>query len=85
MPFDNTIRKARGKSTDREQGCRNEKYLTHGKTRGSPATLTYEAQGGLNVAMAACRAFAHGQRSVTATMTIESIGRAALPAGLPAP
>ncbi len=51
MPFDNTIRKARGKSTDREQGCRNEKYLTHGKTRGSPATLTYEAQGGLNVAM----------------------------------
>jgi hypothetical protein len=36
MPFDSAIRKARGKSTNCKQGCRKEKYLAHGKTRGLP-------------------------------------------------
>ena len=48
MTFDGAICKARGKSTDRKQGCRKEKYLAHGKTRGLPANLTHQVQGGLN-------------------------------------
>jgi hypothetical protein len=36
MLFDSAICKARGKSTNRKQGCRKEKYLAHGKTHGLP-------------------------------------------------
>lgn len=39
MLFDGTIRKARGKSTNRKQGRRKEKYLAHGNTRGLPPIL----------------------------------------------
>ena len=51
MPFDNTIRKAGTKSTNRQQQSRKEIYLTHGKTRGLPPTLTQEVQDGLNASM----------------------------------
>ena len=48
MPFHSMIGKARGKSTNRKQGRRKEKYLAHGKTRGLPATLAHELQGRFN-------------------------------------